>query len=360
MWLDPATGDHRLTDRHVRSGRGVGPRPGNFRLSTSTAVGELQHCHWPFRFSRPALWSATPIPTSRSRPGSDTPILNELFYDLLLLICRSFRSARWCCCWPRRPPLGPTAKLGAGRLAGRRLAFACGRHLPVGRVDSEYRPEIRNRVPAFGLMALLVFPRVRDRVPVSRDRRWPKSSLRQVGPMRCSKLIALQGLGEAVALPTCGDRGWLPLTCSLCYWYGSVANPRCAHLARPRTLPGGMAAATGMTTAIPLAGSGWFRGWLVPGSWRCRNAQSRCWQPGPRRSGPGMVVLRGVADTDCLHDTGRPMPAAAWRWPTVRRSLVTAGSVSRSGCCDARQSRLAGRCWLASRTDGHPSRWGCC
>ena len=136
------------------------------------------------------------------------PILNELFYDLLRLIGVVPGGTLVLLLAPPAP-LGPTAAW-CRRLAGpdrlRRVA-TCG--WPRG---FWYGPA-RNRVPAFGLMALLVFHEFEI---ASLFRVIAGQSLTPASWSNALfELIALQGLGQQSPWDLWRS-GWLPLTCSLC------------------------------------------------------------------------------------------------------------------------------------------------
>ena len=136
-----------------------------------------------------------------------TPILNELFYDLLLLI--EVAPAGVLLLWMAPPPpLGPTARWCIRLTGQQRLqqAASCGRLRQLC-----YGP-VRNLVPAFGLMALLVFHEFEIaslfRV-IAGGRLTPASWSNAL-----FELIALQQLGQTSPWDL-WKFGWLPLGCSL-------------------------------------------------------------------------------------------------------------------------------------------------
>ena len=136
-----------------------------------------------------------------------TPILNELFYDLLLLI-EVVPVGVLVLGMAPPPPLGPTARW-CTRLTGPqrlRQVASCGRLRQLG-----YGPA-RNLVPAAGLMALLVFHEFEIaslfRV-IAGGRLTPASWSNAL-----FELIALQQLGQTAPWEL-WRFGWLPLGCSL-------------------------------------------------------------------------------------------------------------------------------------------------
>ena len=135
------------------------------------------------------------------------PALNELFYDLLLLIGVVPVGTLVLVLAPL-PPLGPTAAW-CGQLAGPdrlRRVRCCGwpRRLWYG--------PARNRIPAFGLMALLVFHEfeIASLFRVIAGQRLTPASWSNA----LFELIALQGLGQRSPWDLWRS-GWLPLICSL-------------------------------------------------------------------------------------------------------------------------------------------------
>ena len=135
------------------------------------------------------------------------PVLNELFYDLLLLI-GVVPVGTFLLILAPPPPLGPTAAR-CGQLAGSdrlRRVPSCGwlRRLWYG--------PARNRIPAFGLMALLVFHEfeIASLFRVIAGQRLTPASWSNA----LFELIALQGLGQQSPWDL-WRVGWLPLACSL-------------------------------------------------------------------------------------------------------------------------------------------------
>ena len=135
------------------------------------------------------------------------PALNELFYDLLLLI--EIVPIGTLVLWlAPAPPLGPTA-VWVDRLA---RESASGRVASLGRLGRLWYGPARNRVPAFGLMALLVFHEFEIaslfRV-IAGERLTPASWSNAL-----FELIALQRLGEQSPWDL-WRAAWLPAVCSL-------------------------------------------------------------------------------------------------------------------------------------------------
>ena len=135
------------------------------------------------------------------------PVLNELFYDLLLLI-GVVPVGTFLLVLAPPPPLGPTADW-CGQLAGSdrlRRVRSCGwpRSLWYG--------PARNRIPAFGLMALLVFHEfeIASLFRVIAGQRLTPASWSNA----LFELIALQGLGQRSPWDL-WRFGWMPLACSL-------------------------------------------------------------------------------------------------------------------------------------------------
>lgn len=135
------------------------------------------------------------------------PLLNELFYDLLLLI-EVIPVGTLVLLLAPDPPLGPMA-IWADRLVGKSPS---GRRSTGSTLGILWYGATRNRLPAFGLMALLVFHEFEIaslfRV-IAGERLTPASWSNAV-----FELIALQGLGEQSPWDL-WRTAWLPAVCSL-------------------------------------------------------------------------------------------------------------------------------------------------
>ena len=135
------------------------------------------------------------------------PVLNELFYDLLLLI-GVVPVGTFVLVLAPPPPLGPTADW-CGQLAGSdRLRRVRSCDWP----RSLWYGPARNRIPAFGLMALLVFHEfeIASLFRVIAGQRLTPASWSNA----LFELIALQGLGQRSPWDL-WRFGWMPLSCSL-------------------------------------------------------------------------------------------------------------------------------------------------
>jgi hypothetical protein len=136
-----------------------------------------------------------------------TPLLNELFYDLLLLI-EVVPVGVLVLGMAPPPPLGPTARWCTRLTANQQLEHVASCR-PLRQLG--YGPA-RNLIPAFGLMALLVFHEFEIaslfRV-IAGGRLTPPSWSNAL-----FELIALQQLGQSSPW-NLWAYGWLPLGCSL-------------------------------------------------------------------------------------------------------------------------------------------------
>ncbi len=174
------------------------------------------------------------------------PVLNELLYDLLLLL-QVVPVGTLVLLFAPPPPLGPTAN-HCRRLAGRRLD----RLRSTRRLACLSQGEIRNRLPAIGLMALLVFHEfeIASLFRVIADGRVTPASWSNA----LFEATALQGLGEANPADL-WQRGWLPLACSLV-----LVSPLLALLWSARQAPD---VSAGWRRPRPRRSWQWsIRGWL--------------------------------------------------------------------------------------------------
>ena len=136
-----------------------------------------------------------------------SPLLNEAFYDLLLLI-QVVPVGTLVLALAPPPPLGPTA-IWTARLANRMKPG----HVITGmRLGQLWHGPARNRVPAFGLMALLVFHEFEI-----------ASLFRVIAGGRLTPASWSNALFELIALQRLGEQspwdlwraGWMPMLCSL-------------------------------------------------------------------------------------------------------------------------------------------------
>jgi ABC-type Fe3+ transport system permease subunit len=189
-----------------------------------------------------------------------SPLLNELFYDLLLLfqIVPVGVLVLW---MAPPPPLGPTGSWCLRLVGPRRLAQVDS----YGRLGQIVNGPARNLVPAFGLMALLVFHEfeIASLFRVIAGQRLTPASWSNA----MFELIALQGLGERSPWDL-WQSAWLPMICSLALLAPLVALVRTAirdtGTVRPIRAPANqrirqvatwtwLAVALAVATVIPLA-----------------------------------------------------------------------------------------------------------
>ncbi|MFP6767229.1 MAG: hypothetical protein VB859_03600 [Planctomycetaceae bacterium] len=175
------------------------------------------------------------------------PVLNELLYDLLLLL-QVVPVGTLVLLFAPPPPLGPTAD-HCRRLVGRQRLD---RFPATGQLACLRNGELRNRLPAIGLMALLVFHEFEI-----------ASLFRVIAGGRVTPASWSNALFEATALQGLGERnpadlwqrGWLPLVCSL-----MLISPLLSLLWSARQAPN---ADISRRRPRPRRGGRWsIRGWL--------------------------------------------------------------------------------------------------